>query len=176
MGVRYLTVLNRNALRTFSWPSHGTTMKRSTTKIPLKERPVLRLKLGPASVPAPTPAPVTAASSKSVSAPTAPPSAAPRELEASEARQERAFRMRDALIERWPNCFKGPEQPKLPLKIGIHRDIKAIAPELSTRDLGTAIRYYVGDYQYRQAMVAGAVRFDLDGNPAGVVAPDESPR
>ena len=93
-------------------------MKISTTKIPLKERPVLKLKLGRAS----------ASSSKSVSAPTAPPSAAPRELEASEARRERAFWMRDTLIERWPNCFKGPEQAKLPLKVGIHRDIKAVAP------------------------------------------------
>jgi hypothetical protein len=136
-------------------PSHGMTMKRSTTKIPLKERPVLKLKLAPA------PAPITPAK-------LAPP------REASEARRERAFRMRDTLIERWPNCFKGPEQAKLPLKIGIHRDIKAIAPELSTKDLGTAIRYYVADYQYRQAMVAGAARFDLDGNPAGAVAPDES--
>jgi hypothetical protein len=136
-------------------------MKRSTTKIPLKERPVLKLKLGPASVPAPTPKPAHEAAKQA-------------KWEASEARRERAFRMRDTLIERWPNCFKGPEQAKLPLKIGIHRDIKAIAPELSTRDLGTAIRYYVGDYQYRRAMVAGAVRFDLDGNPAGVVAPDEA--
>jgi len=132
-------------------------MKRSTTKIPLKERPVLKLKLGSASVPAPTPKPEHEAAK--VASPG----------EASEAKRERAFRMRDTLIERWPNCFKGPEQAKLPLKIGIHRDIKAIAPELSTKDLGTAIRYYVGDYQYRQAMVAGAVRFDLDGNPAGVV-------
>jgi sRNA-binding protein len=123
-------------------------------KIPLKERPVLKLKLAPAPI---TPAKV------------APPAG-----EASEARRERALRIRDTLIERWPNCFKGPEQAKLPLKIGIHRDIKAIAPELSTKDLGTAIRSYVSDDQYRQAMVAGAARFDLDGNPAGVVAPDES--
>jgi hypothetical protein len=145
----------------------------STTSA-IKLRPVLKLKLGRASAAAPKPAPVTAPSSKSVSAPTASSSAAPRELEASEARRERILRMRDTLIERWPNCFKGPEQAKLPLKIGIHRDIKAIAPELSTKDLGTAIRHYVRDHQYRQAMIAGAARFDLDGNPAGVVAPDEA--
>jgi len=124
-------------------------MKRSTTKIPLKERPVLKLKLAPA------PAPITPAK-------LAPP------REASEARRERAFRMRDTLIERWPNCFKGPEQAKLPLKIGIHRDIKAIAPELSTKDLRTAIRYYVGDYQYRQAMVAGAFALIWTATPLGL--------
>jgi ProP effector len=165
----------------------------SVAQNPLKQRPILRLKLGrPAS--APEPEPVTATVKVEEAAPQQPtkPSSpglneaekAGRALraeqrakwEASEARRERAFKIRDTLIERWPDCFRGPEQAKLPLKTGIHRDIKAIAPELSSRDLGTAIAYYVNDYKYRQAMIEGAARVDLDGNAAGIVTKDQAGR
>ncbi len=73
-----------------------------------------------------------------------------------------------SLAALFPAAFVvGKYQVHAPLKIGIHIDIAARCPELADR-LGL-LRGYTGRLMYLQAMVAGAVRVDLDGNPSGEV-------
>jgi ProP effector len=124
-----------------------------SNKLPLKPRPVLEL--------APAPAPIT------------PATVAPPELNAAEipgrARSADITATRRALLNRWPNCFKGYTRPKLPLKVGIDKDILAADPELDTEIVKLVLRIYVSHETYREVMIEGAGRVDLDGNPAGVV-------
>jgi len=79
----------------------------------------------------------------------------------------------------FPLCFKEVKETK-PLKIGIKQDL-VIA--LSTRDeivLGdkacmvSSLAYYVGSIAYHKSMIAGEVRIDLQGNPAGIVTQEEA--
>ena len=81
--------------------------------------------------------------------------------------------MRRQLIARFPNCFKPYESVKRPLKIKIHEDILAACPEFNRRTLGDALRWYTSVGNYPRCLVAGAQRFDLNGDPAGVVTEDE---
>jgi sRNA-binding protein len=80
--------------------------------------------------------------------------------------------MRAILVERWPRCFKPIGETPLPLKVHIHRDILAAAPDLDTNDISNALTLYVSDPAYHTAIMAAAAdspRFDLDGNAAGTV-------
>lgn len=82
---------------------------------------------------------------------------------------------RELLAERFPLCFAPKEvAEKRPLKIGIYHDIRARLPELSGRRVTAALHDYTTGPKYWTALVAGAVRIDLDGNPAGVVSADEA--
>jgi ProP effector len=63
----------------------------------------------------------------------------------------------------------------LPLKIGIHRDIKAAMPELSMTRIRRALGAHTRQHAYRLALVPGRQRFDLEGHPAGVVTEAEAP-
>jgi sRNA-binding protein len=63
----------------------------------------------------------------------------------------------------------------LPLKIGIHRDVKAAMPELSMTRIRRALGAHTRQDAYRQALVPGRQRFDLEGKPAGVVTEKEAP-
>ena len=60
--------------------------------------------------------------------------------------------------------------PHRPLKIGICPDILARCPVLTRRELGTVLGVYASRVMYLQSLVAGAIRIDLDGNPAGEVS------
>jgi sRNA-binding protein len=75
------------------------------------------------------------------------------------------------LAERFPQTFV-PEghQPHRPLKVGIAADLVARCAELDRRKLGAVLSAYTQRIMYRKAMVAGAARVDLDGNPAGEVS------
>ena len=42
----------------------------------------------------------------------------------------------------------------------------------SKKSLRRAMRSYVGNEMYRERLVVGAVRVDLDGQPAGIVTRD----
>jgi ProP effector len=61
-----------------------------------------------------------------------------------------------------------------PLKIGIAADIRAALPDLPRGVLDRALAAYTKRLMYLQAIVVGADRIDLDGNPAGQVTSAEA--
>jgi sRNA-binding protein len=78
--------------------------------------------------------------------------------------------MLQTLTDRFSNCFRPLGQPRLPLKIGIDKDVRAAAPDLDADDVSSAIRFYVRSTSYHQgSLVEGTARIDLDGNPCGAV-------
>jgi ProP effector len=75
------------------------------------------------------------------------------------------------LAEWFPQTFVAEKHlPHRPLKVGIDRDVLARCPDLDRRERSTVLRYYTSRVMYLQSLVAGAVRVDLDGNPAGEVS------
>jgi len=90
-----------------------------------------------------------------------------------EAKLQRVFQMLDVLYERWPALFK-MSGPRPAMAVGIHRDIIAAAPDLHAGDVRKAVRYYALSGNYIEAVVAGAVRYNLYGQPAGVVTETEA--
>ena len=170
-------------------------MTMTMNKVPMKMRPVLKLKFGPASVPVPVPATVTAVVTVAEVVVPTPPLALneveiagrarraerwaainaekttatewaaekeariARRVAAYEARkivmQQRAIKMQETLAERFPACFK-VSGPRLPLKIGVDRDVISAAPDLNADDVRWAIRNYVSSATYSQVMVEGA--------------------
>jgi ProP effector len=75
------------------------------------------------------------------------------------------------LVEWFPQTFVLEKYlPHRPLKIGICPDILARCPVLTRRELGTVLGVYASRVMYLQSLVAGAIRIDLDGNPAGEVS------
>ena len=87
-------------------------------------------------------------------------------MSASTTRNAKADAALALLCERWPKCFF-MFQGRLPLKIGIHKDIPAglIEPKI----LRLAFRLYVNNPGYLNAMRLGAARVDLNGEVAGTV-------
>ena len=81
----------------------------------------------------------------------------------------------DLLCERFPGTFVRNPAERQPLKRGIDRDLVARLDGLSSR---TALKRVLGGYtacpEYRAKLVEGAVRIDLDGNPAGAVTASEA--
>jgi hypothetical protein len=79
--------------------------------------------------------------------------------------------------EKWPDCFTLPGwAPMRALKLHIHRDIVAKLPDLKSRVIASALHRYCSNPGYRRRLlVVGAVRFGLDGLPAGVVTESEVP-
>lgn len=75
------------------------------------------------------------------------------------------------LRERYPALFAAAD-PK-PLKIGIHKDLLERHPELDLSGLKRALTLYTGRFSYQKLLKAGAVRFDLDGQPAGEVTEEQ---
>jgi ProP effector len=74
------------------------------------------------------------------------------------------------LSEKFPKCFAVFEQRRLPLKIGIHKDILTrLDGALTPSELTAALRAYVSNGTYRRRLLEGTERIDLDGNPCGVV-------
>jgi ProP effector len=90
-----------------------------------------------------------------------------------EAQRLRVFQMLEIFYERWPALFK-MLGPRLPMSVGIHKDIIAAAPDLHAGVVRKAIRYYALSGSYTQAVVAGALRYNLYGQPAGVVTETEA--
>lgn len=60
-----------------------------------------------------------------------------------------------------------------PLAIGIHKEIKQRMPTLTDADLRPALYRHVISTKYLKALANGDTRFDLDGNPAGEVTPEQ---
>jgi len=137
-------------------------------RLPLKQRPVLRLKLGP------TPKPAVTATVKVAEA-AAPPKAVPYKMSAEraaaiavekaaeasrlalrEAIQQRAIKTMETLMDRFPLCFNKP----VPLKVGIRKDVYGAAPDLDRHDIANALDRYCNSEAYKAVLVEGAVRID----------------
>jgi sRNA-binding protein len=78
------------------------------------------------------------------------------------------------LAETFPKTFILEKyQPHRPLKVGIAADLMGRCPQLDHRKVSVALAVYTRRVMYLRSLVAGAVRVDLDGKPAGKVsAPD----
>ena len=82
-----------------------------------------------------------------------------------EERQKREAAIR-ILAERWPKCFAVDEKRRRPLKVGIAEEARALLPDI---DVSAALALYTHSTSYMKALVAGAVRIGLDGEPTGTV-------
>jgi ProP effector len=85
------------------------------------------------------------------------------------------LRTREWLLRTFPKCFQPFGQPKLSLKIGIDENIVAIyggGYRQFRYELAAALHDYTSGESYLRTMTTGAVRIDLDGNPAGEVVED----
>lgn len=85
----------------------------------------------------------------------------------------------ELLKAHFPACFKEVKDLQ-PLKVGIKQDL---VKHLGTREdivisdkacMVNSLAYYVNSPAYHKRAAAGAVRIDLDGNPAGVVSAEEA--
>jgi ProP effector len=148
------------------------------TNNPLHARPTLRLKSSapppePATVPRPTPPPRPA---PAVAEPLAAELGA---VDTTKRNEKRLFwaevsNTRRQLIRRFPAIFRGHKAtPKLPLKVGIYADVCAAAADIDPKLIAAAIGQYVRAGNYGEFLVEGATRFDLNGQPCGVVAAHE---
>lgn len=73
------------------------------------------------------------------------------------------------LSELFPACFISNGEAR-PLKIGIFQDLAARLaddPRISKTMLRSALRQYTSSWRYLHGLRPGALRVDLDGNPAG---------
>lgn len=80
-------------------------------------------------------------------------------------RRETAKRVARWLVKHWPQAFSSR-----PLKIGIYLDITGTP--FSAAELADGLRLVTGRASYLKQMLAGAIRYDLDGKEAGAVSPD----
>jgi hypothetical protein len=81
----------------------------------------------------------------------------------------------ELLAETFPKCFAIYEARRKPLKIGIHLDILAAFDGAVTPiELSRALRRYTGNKLYQSRLRAGAIRVDLNGDPAGTVTPEQA--
>jgi ProP effector len=122
----------------------------------------------PAKQPPPKPAPPTPAIVQSPPPITAEAAARRR---ARYERQEALFRQLRGIA---PALFA--TMPPPPMAIGIHRTIveRLGLDQKDARSVGRLLRRHVQRPSYQRGLIAeGAVRLDLDGNPAGEVTPEE---
>jgi ProP effector len=87
----------------------------------------------------------------------------------NQARRNRAMAMRKVLAERFPKAFMPFGQSKIPLQKGICEKLLAQLPGLPRADILNALHGYTHDASYFSALVEGATRIDLNGEPVGVV-------
>src|SRR6478735_830720 len=93
-------------------------------------------------------------------------------MSATTTRDDKADAALALLCQRWPKCFFMFPGRRLPLKIGIHKDI----PEglIEPKVLRLAFRLYVNNPGYLNAMRLGVARVDLNGEAAGAVGENDS--
>ncbi len=75
------------------------------------------------------------------------------------------------LQKKFPLAFPKKPAPKVPLKIGIHKDILEQADQLgiNKNDLRAAIKTWCWGLRYWECLVENSVRIDLNGNVSGQV-------
>lgn len=90
----------------------------------------------------------------------------------AESRGEQTIALQAWLVATYPATFN-LDAPS-PLKIGIHLDLLARHPDLDPATLRRALKRYCGRPRYQLALASeGAVRLDLDGQPAGEVTAEQ---
>jgi ProP effector len=81
----------------------------------------------------------------------------------------------ELLCERYPRTFFQYERRRVPLKVGIHRDILAeLDGAVNELELSSALRVYTGNRVYRDRLRVGATRVGLNGEPAGSVTQEQA--
>jgi ProP effector len=82
------------------------------------------------------------------------------------------------LQKRYPRTFPKSPAPKVPLKVGIYRDLLQHREELGLSEtaLRDAIKTWCRGSRYWACVVENAVRVDLAGSGAGRVLPTEASR
>lgn len=83
---------------------------------------------------------------------------------------QRTRQTRRKLVDLFPQCFMPRRKVKRPLKINIIEDIIWRAPFLSRADVILSLKDYCVGETYQSTLTAGALRYDLDGKPAGRVS------
>ena len=83
----------------------------------------------------------------------------------------RARFVKTVLAAQYPATFG--DDPK-PLKIGIHNDIKARHPEFSMPEIRRALSWLCHNRRYLRTFKSGAIRLDLDGQPADEVTEEQA--
>jgi ProP effector len=61
----------------------------------------------------------------------------------------------------------------LPLAVGIHKVIKEKLPDIDAGQLRAAMKIHTASTKYLKVLSQGTSRFDLDGNVAGEVTPEQ---
>lgn len=82
------------------------------------------------------------------------------------------------LQKHFPLAFPKKPNPKVPLKIGIHKDLleQAEMLGLTTNEIRAAMKKWVKGKRYAECMIAGTARIDLLGQEVGFVTKDEAER
>lgn len=80
------------------------------------------------------------------------------------------------LQKHFPLAFPKKPSPKVPLKIGIHKDLLEQAEKLgiTPNEIRAVMKKWCRGKRYVECLVAGAVRVDLQGNEAGHVSKEEA--
>lgn len=88
--------------------------------------------------------------------------------------REKAEAGRAMLAAIFPKCFAGKGEKKVPLKIGIFKDIRALRRDIPYRVVKAALHDYTSGALYLKATVAGAARINLDGDAVDVVTAEQA--
>ncbi|WP_277182604.1 ProQ/FinO family protein [Caballeronia sp. BR00000012568055] len=80
------------------------------------------------------------------------------------------------LQKNFPRAFPRSPTPKVPLKVGILKDVLAQAASigLSARDIRNGIKLWCRGHHYWTCLTEGSARIDLHGAVVGVVSADEA--
>ncbi|MGY6274860.1 ProQ/FinO family protein [Methylomonas sp. MgM2] len=80
------------------------------------------------------------------------------------------------LQKRFPLAFPKKPHPKVPLKIGIHKELinQAESLGITAKEIRAALRKWCKGKRYSECMMAGAARVDLQGKEAGHVTKEEA--
>ena len=62
-------------------------------------------------------------------------------------------KIRESLVERFPNCFCPVRTTKRPLKVGIYDDIRAQLPKINSWLLRKALEDYVAGPSYKACLL-----------------------
>jgi ProP effector len=80
------------------------------------------------------------------------------------------------LQKNFPRAFPRSPTPKVPLKVGILKDVLAQAASigLNERDVRNGIKLWCRGHHYWTCLAEGSARIDLHGTVVGVVSADEA--
>jgi len=98
-----------------------------------------------------------------------------RAAEKQRQRRQAAEAVLQLLMARWPQTFTAYPAEVRPLALGIDKDLAAHLPGTARRSINFALALWQWRRRpaYWQALVRGGARYDLEGNPRGVVTPEE---